>query len=87
MRVARWSISRRGSRLEVDLDDEAELSSSELDALCEAVEPELREGVREVVLEGEATRQRVGTIEFLDTIRRIGRLALRHGKSFSVRPI
>jgi hypothetical protein len=87
MGVARWNISRRGSRLEVDLALDAPMSQSELDDLCEAVEPELHENVREVVLDGEVTRIPLARSELVRIVRRVGRLALRYGKPFSVRPI
>jgi hypothetical protein len=87
MRVARWSISRRGERLEVDLEASTPLSPTELDRLCEAVEPELDEGVREGVLDGASTRDPASSAQILGVIRRVGRLAMRYGKPFSVRPI
>jgi hypothetical protein len=85
--VARWSISRRGERLEVDLDASTPLSAAEIDRLCEAVEPELGEDVREVLLDGASTRDPGSRADILAVIQRVGRLAMRSGKPFSVRPI
>jgi hypothetical protein len=89
MGAARWSIRRRGPRLEVAVGDPLPVTSTDLEDLSAAVEPELAstDGIREVILDRAGTLGRRSMDELMIVIRHVGRLAIRYGKPFSVRPI
>jgi hypothetical protein len=82
-----WTIWRDGQRLNVDLEADGPLSDVDVDAVARALEPELTEDVRQVVLDGPLTREASGSRELLRVIRRLGAFVTRSGKAFTVRSL
>ena len=80
----RWRLVRSEGRLTVDLDDPRTLSSADVDALVEAVEPELDDRVTEVYLDGAAMVTERPSPDHIRVIRRIGLLVNRHRKAFTL---
>jgi hypothetical protein len=84
MTAHRWRLVRSEGRLTVDVDDPRTFSSADVDALVEAVEPELDDHVTEVYLDGEAMVTERPTPDHVRMIRRVGLLVNRHRKAFTL---
>ena len=82
----RWKLRRSGGKLIVDADDPSGFTAEDVDALVNALEPQVRDGdVKSVELAGEATAIRDGRQSLTTLVRRLGTMVNRYHKAFTVR--
>jgi hypothetical protein len=86
--AARWTVTRRGDRVRIDLIEADAFSSADTDAIASALEGYLADDEVRVIQLGGPVLLRDGPPDGLSgAIRSLGELARRRGKRFDVGPI